>query len=108
VREGYEAAYRASQIVPYVNVAIPVGEIVKVLPGLAAGDAAAKDSAQIIVNQLLLTTPPVSLVYYMYDEIADLLNVEEEAQARKEEFYALAWDTLDPQFLLHNQGNPGI
>ena len=66
------------------------------------------DSAQGIVNQLLLTTPPVSILYYGYDEVADLLNIEEQAQANKERFYATAWDTLDPRFLLHNEGSPGI
>ncbi len=108
VREGYEASYRVSQMVPYVNAPIPIGQIIIVLPGLLQGDAEAKDSAQIIVNQLLLTTPPVSFLYYGYDEVADLLNIEEQAQASKEDLYATAWDTLDPLFLLHNQGNPGI
>jgi hypothetical protein len=108
VREGYEASYRFSQMVPYVNAPIPILQIIMVLPGLLQSDAAAKDSAQFIVNQLLLTTPPVSFLYYGYDEVADLLNVEEEAQAKKEDFYATAWDTLDPLFLLHNTGNPGI
>jgi len=108
VREGYEASYRFSQMVPYVNAPIPIGRIIMLLPGLLQGETEAKDSAQIIVNQLLLTTPPVSLLYYGYDEVADLLNIEEQAQANKEQLYATAWDTLDPLFLLHNQGNPGI
>lgn len=108
VREGYEASYRFSQMVPYVNAPIPIGQIIIVLPGLLQGDTEAKDSAQIIVNQLLLTTPPVSFLYYGYDEVADLLNVEAQAQASKEDLYATAWDTLDPLFLLHNQGTPGI
>jgi hypothetical protein len=108
VREGYEASYRFSQMVPYVNAPIPIGRIITLLPGLLQGDTEAKDSAQIIVNQLLLTTPPVSFLYYGYDEVADLLNIEEQAQANKEQLYATAWDTLDPLFLLHNQGNPGI
>jgi hypothetical protein len=108
VREGYEASYRFSQMVPYVNAPIPIGRIITLLPGLLQGDTEAKDSAQIIVNQLLLTTPPVSFLYYGYDEVADLLNIEEQAQANKEQLYATAWDTLDPLFLLHNQGNPGV
>jgi hypothetical protein len=108
VREGYEASYRFSQMVPYVNAPIPIGRIITLLPGLLQGDTEAKNSAQIIVNQLLLTTPPVSFLYYGYDEVADLLNIEEQAQANKEQLYATAWDTLDPLFLLHNQGNPGI
>jgi hypothetical protein len=108
VREGYEASYRFSQMVPYVNAPIPVGRIIVLLPGLLQGETSAKNSAQIIVNQLLLTTPPVSILYYGYDEVADLLNIEEQAQANKERFYATAWDTLDPRFLLHNEGSPGI
>jgi hypothetical protein len=108
VREGYEASYRVSQMVPYANAPIPITEIIKLLPGLLAGNTEAKDSAQGIVNQLLLTTPPVSFLYYGYDEVADLLNVEEQAQDQKELLYATLWDTLDPLFLLHNEGNPGI
>ena len=108
VREGYEASYRVSQMVPYANAPIPITEIIKLLPGLLAGNTEAKDSAQGIVNQLLLTTPPVSFLYYGYDEVADLLNVEEQAQDQKELLYATVWDTLDPLFLLHNEGNPGI
>jgi hypothetical protein len=50
----------------------------------------------------------VSFLYYGYDEVADPLNVEERAQEQKELLYATVWDTLDPLFLLHNQGNPGI
>lgn len=108
VREGYEATYRVSQMVPYVNAPIPIVKIVRVLPGLLAGDEEAKDSAQVIVNQLLLTTPPVSFAYYGYDLVTDLLNVEVQAQASKEQFYATLWDTLDPAFLLHNEGEDGI
>jgi hypothetical protein len=108
VREGYEASYRFSQMVPYVNAPIPIFQIIMVLPGLLQGDTAAKDSAQIIVNQLLLTTPPVSFLYYGYDEVADLLNIEDQAQDNKENFYATAWDTLDPLFLLHNEGESGL
>jgi hypothetical protein len=108
IREGYEASYRFSQMVPYVNAPIPIGRIIVLVPGLLHGDTSAKDSAQIIVNQLLLTTPQVSLLYYGYDEVADLLNIEEQAQADKEHLYATAWNTLDPLFLLHNQGNSGI
>jgi hypothetical protein len=108
VREGYEASYRFSQVVPVANATIPIGQIIMVLPGLLQGDTEAKDSVQIIVNELLLTLPPVSILYYGYDEIADLLNVEDQAQAEKELLYATVWDTLDPLFLLHNEGNPGI
>lgn len=98
VREGYEAAYRYSQVVPFVNVPIPLTRILPVLAGAAAGD---KAGAQTVINQLLLTTPAVSLVYYGYDEAADLLNMEPEADVLKQEFYATAWDTLDPLGVLH-------
>jgi hypothetical protein len=108
VREGLEASYRVSQMVPYVNAPIPIVKIIRVLPGLLQGDERAKDSAQIIVNGLLLTTPPVSFLYYGYDLVADLANVEDQAQANKVEFYATAWDTLDPNFVLHNKGEDGI
>jgi hypothetical protein len=37
-----------------------------------------------------------------------LLNIEEQAQDNKEDFYATAWDTLDPLFLLHNEGESGL
>ena len=69
-REGFEAVYRASQVVPWVNTPIPVSAI---LAALTAGDPAV---AQVAINQLLLTTPPVSLLYYGFDQVADLLNAQ--------------------------------
>lgn len=105
VREGYEAAYRVSQMVPWVNTVVPITAILPAVQQAAAGN---KDGAQVIVNQLLLTTPPVSFLYYGYDEVADLLNVEEQADALKKQFYATVWDTVDFPHLLHNPGQSGI
>ncbi|AQA03646.1 hypothetical protein BVC93_15855 [Mycobacterium sp. MS1601] len=104
-REGFELAYRASQIVPGVNVVLPVTEIVPALIQALLGN---KTGAQIAINQLLLATGPVSMLYYGYDQIADLLNTEDEAFAAKQQFYADTWDTIDPYFILHNQGQSGL
>ena len=51
----------------------------------AQGD---KDCAPTASNQLLLTTGPVSLLCYGYDQIADLLKMELSAQAAKQDLYA--------------------
>ena len=72
---------------------------------LLGGDTA---GAQIAVNQLLLTTEPVSLLYDGYDEIADLLNVEDTAFAAKEQLYITLWDSADPAGLLHSLGDSGL
>ncbi|MDY6995363.1 MAG: hypothetical protein SW019_02130 [Actinomycetota bacterium] len=104
-REGIELMYRVSQIVPFVNAAIPTTEI---LPALFLAFGGNKTGAQIAINQLLLTTPQVSFAYYVYDQIADWLNVEETAFAAKEQLYSELWDTLDPNFFLHNQGDSGL
>jgi hypothetical protein len=101
-REGFEAAYRFSQMVPYVNAPIPLLAIV------AALNNPDHSVPQTVINQLLLTTPPVSLLYYGYDEVADLLNVENQAYELKKQFYATVWDTLDPGARLHVLGEPGI
>ena len=102
VREAFEAVYRASQIVPYVNVPIPV---IQILQALASGGSTA---VQTTVNQLLLTTQPVSLLYYGFDEIADLLNIEEQGYATKQKLYSTIWDMLDPAGALHVLGQSGI
>ncbi len=101
-REGFEAAYRFSQMVPYVNAPIPLLAIVR---ALSQDDPSI---AQTTINQLLLTTPPVSLLYYGYDEAADLLNVENQAYELKQDFYATIWDTVDPGGRLHVLGESGI
>lgn len=105
VREGVEAVYRGSQIVPWVNTVVPAYKIVPAFIEAARGN---RSGAQVIINQLLLTTGPVSLLYYGYDEIADLANREAEARLLKEQFYATAWDTLDPMALLHVAGQHGL
>jgi hypothetical protein len=101
-REAFEAVYRGSQVVPYVNVPIP---LTKILAALGDPD---KSVPQTLINQLLLTTQPVSALYYGYDEIADLLNVEDSAYELKQGFYRTIWDTIDPLGALHNVGDPGI
>lgn len=102
VREGYEAGYRVSQMVPWVNLPIPLLHI--------AAAAADPDQriAQVGINQLLLTLPPVGIAYYGYDQAADLINMEVAAAALKEDFYRTVWDTLDPLELLHDRGNAGL
>jgi hypothetical protein len=108
IREGVEAGYRVSQMVPWVNVVVPLTKIVPALPEAIGGDPAAKDATQIIVNELLKTTQPVSLLYYGYDELADLANLESEGDALKQQFYVNAWNILDPFAILHNPGTSGI
>lgn len=103
-REGFEAVYRYSQMVPYVNAPIPLLTIVQVL----AGTGGNKSAIQVAINNLLLTTPQVSLLYYGYDEIADLLNVEQQAEATKQQFYAGLWDAFDPSGVLHVVGQSGL
>jgi hypothetical protein len=102
VREAFEAVYRASQIVPYVNVPIPV---IQILQALTGGGSTA---VQTTINQLLLTTQPVSLLYYGFDEIADLMNIEEQGYAAKQKVYSTIWDMLDPAGALHVLGTSGI
>ncbi len=102
VREGYEAGYRVSQMVPWVNLPIPLLHI-----AAAAADPD-QSVAQVGINQLLLTLPPIGIVYYGYDQVADLANVEVAAAALKETFYRTVWDTLDPLEILHERGQSGL
>lgn len=108
VREGYELAYRVSQVVPWVNVVIPVSEIVPAVLAALTGEEEARDAAQLVINELLLTTQPVSFLYYGWDQVADLVNMEYEGQQFKEEFFITAWNVLDPFQLLHNAGQSGL
>jgi hypothetical protein len=48
------------------------------------------------------------LIYYGYDELADLANLEVEASTLKDQFYTTAWDTLDPLGVLHVKGESGL
>lgn len=109
VREGFEAGFRVSQMIPFVNAVIPIVNIVDQLPNLASTDpVVVRDATQSIINNLIVTLHPVSVLYYAYDEIADLVNLEYEAQVLKEWFYSTAWDVLDPFALLHNRGESGL
>jgi hypothetical protein len=109
VREGFEAGFRVSQMIPFVNAVIPVVNIVNQLPNLASGDPAiVRDAAQSIINNLIVTLHPVSVLFYAYDEVADLINLEYEGQGLKEWFYSTAWNVLDPFALLHNRGDSGL
>jgi hypothetical protein len=105
VREGVEQAYRGSQMVPWVNAVVPITKILPSIGPAAAGDTAAR---QLIVNELIKTTPPGSFLYYGYDLVADLANRENEAQALKEQAFTGVWDLLDPTGILHPPGQPGI
>jgi len=104
-REAYEAVYRASQIVPWVNAVVPVTNIVPAILQAFKGD---RSGAQIAINQLLLTTPPVSLLYWGFDELADLLNMEDAGAAARQNLVASLWDGLDPSGFLHVPGQSGI
>jgi hypothetical protein len=104
-REAYEAVYRASQIVPWVNAVVPVTNIVPAILQAFKGD---RSGAQIAINQLLLTTPPVSLLYWVFDELADLLNVEAAGAAARQDLVASLWDSFDSAGLLHVPGQSGI
>ena len=105
VRELYEASWRISQMAPGLNTAVSVANLLPAFIQAATGN---RTAAQIAINNLLLTTTPLSILYYGYDQIADLLNREAEAQARKEEIFAAAWDELDPRGLLHVPGRSGL
>jgi hypothetical protein len=109
VREGFEAGYRVTQVIPWVNVVVPLSNVVAQFPNLTSGDAALiKTATQSIINNLLVTIQPVSIAFYGYDEITDLLNVEYQGQQLKSWFYATAWDVIDPFDLLHNRGESGL
>ncbi|CAN5363957.1 hypothetical protein BH09ACT7_BH09ACT7_54980 [soil metagenome] len=109
VREGFEAGYRVSQMIPWVNVVLPVSNIIAQIPNLTSGDPVQfKTATQSIINNLLVTTTPVAILFYGYDQIADVVNLEWEAQQVKSWFYSTTWDVLDFFHLLHNQGESGL
>lgn len=108
VREATEQIYRGSQIVPWVNAVIPISKILPSLaPALGSGPEAL-DARQTIIMELIKTTPPGSAVYYGYDIVADLINLEEPGAALKVQAVATVWDLLDPFQLAHNKGTSGI
>ena len=50
----------------------------------------------------------MSLLYWGFDELADLLNKEDAADAARQNLVASLWDSLDPSGLLHVPGQSGI
>ncbi len=105
IREVYEANWRVTQMIPGLNAVIPLTTLLPSLFQALLGD---KDTAQAAINSVLITTTPLSVLYYGFDEIADVLNAESEGQALKSEIFAQAWDELDPNGLLHVLGHSGI
>lgn len=105
VREGVEQGYRVSQMIPWVNAVVPVTKIVPLIGPAVGGDL---DARQVIVNELIKTTPPGSFLYYGYDLVADLANQEEAAADLKEQAFTTVWDLLDFGNFLHRDGQSGI
>lgn len=105
VREGVEQAYRGTQMVPWVNAVVPISKIVPQLGAALGGD---KVASQIVVNELIKTTPPGSFLYYGYDVVADLANQEGPAMGLKEDAFRTVWNFLDPLGLLHEPDLSGI
>ncbi|WP_029107085.1 hypothetical protein [Mycobacterium sp. URHD0025] len=108
VREATEQIYRGSQIVPWVNAVIPIAKILPSLAPALGDDDAARDARQTIIMELIKTTPPGSAVYYGYDIVADLINMEGPGAELKDTAVATVWDLLDPLEIAHNKGNSGI
>ncbi|WP_431234788.1 hypothetical protein ACQ856_09795 [Mycolicibacterium psychrotolerans] len=105
VRELYEASWRMSQTVPGLNAVVPIANL---LPALYQASLGHRDTAQTTINDVLLATTVLSILYYGYDELADLLNVEVAAQALKVQIYAAVWDEADPNGYLHVPGHSGL
>jgi hypothetical protein len=105
VRELYEASWRISQMVPGLSAAVPIAQL---LPALYQAALGHRNTSQIAINNVLLATTALSILYYGYDELADLLNVEEAAQALKVQIYAAVWDEADPNGYLHVPGHSGL
>ncbi|UGU30944.1 hypothetical protein LT350_31330 [Mycolicibacterium smegmatis] len=103
VREATEQIYRGSQIVPWVNAVIPISKILPNLAPALGDDDAARDARQLIITELIKTTPPGSALYYGYDIIADLINLETPAAELKYGAVATVWNILDPLQLVHNK-----
>lgn len=103
VREATEQIYRGSQILPWVNAVIPISKILPNLAPAIGDDEASRDARQFIITELIKTTPPGSALYYGYDIIADLINLEEPAAELKYGAVATVWNILDPLELVHNK-----
>ena len=94
-----------SQMVPGLNAVVPIAQL---LPALYQASIGHRDTAQVAINNVLLATTPLSVLYYGFDELADLLNVEDQAQALKVAIYAAVWDEADPNGYLHVPGHSGL
>ncbi|OBG53861.1 hypothetical protein [Mycolicibacterium fortuitum] len=108
VREATEQIYRGSQMIPWVNAVIPIGKIVTNLAPAVGSGPEALDARQTIINELIKTTPPGSFIYYGYDLVADVINLEPQGAQLKDTAVATVWDLLDPLHVAHNPGKSGI
>lgn len=97
-RESFEAVFRVSQMVPWVNFPVPALTIASLLQSALAGD---KQATQNIVEQLVITIPVAGVAYWGWDQLADTLNYEAEGAALKRQAIDLVWDTIDFPHLLH-------
>jgi hypothetical protein len=104
-REGFEFGYRLTQMIPWVNIIVPVTNIITELPDALAGDKAA---AQRVINNLIVTIHPIAVLYYGYNEIADVLNLEAPALQLQSWFIGSLWNLFDPFALLHVRGESGL
>ena len=104
-REGFELVYRATQIVPWLNLVVPFTNAFSDLPSALAGD---KNASQRIINNLVITIQPLAMAYYGYNELADLTNLEQPALDFQNAFFATIWTVLDPFQLTHNAGSSGL
>jgi hypothetical protein len=105
VRELYELNWRVSQMVPSLGAVIPIAQL---LPALYQAALGHPDTAQVAINNVLLATTALSVLYYGFDELADLANIEDQAQAFKVALYAAVWDEADPNGYLHVPGDSGL
>jgi hypothetical protein len=105
VRELYEASWRVQQMVPGLSAVVPIA---KLLPALYQAALGHRDTAQVAINNVLLATTALSILYYGFDELADLLNVEDQGQVLKAAIYAEVWDEADPHGYLHVPGHSGL
>lgn len=105
VRELYEASWRVSQMVPGLSAVVPIANL---LPALYQAALGHRDAAQSAINDVLLATTALSILYYGYDQLADVLNVEAAAQELKVQIYAAVWDEADPNGYLHVPGHSGL
>ena len=78
----------------------------RVRPALSfEGDKAA---AQRVINNLIVTINPIAVLYYGYNEVADVLNLEAPALQLQTWFISSLWNLFDPFALLHNRGEAGL